>query len=601
MTQIDHQGATTAKVLPLGPGNSQVTPAGDGTFLAFMGQTSCPRPQSPFACTAPVPANAVQLVPDLTKPDATDSPVPFDRQPPPLPDSNEPLSAAPQSLGDQADLAGIIAIPLQNMATPAPSALVHAQTQAKPADSPTVPLRPNATATPLHATALPDTIAPLAMLPTQPAEPVPPAGTPLQADVQNLPNRTSTLPETDQPAQPVSQTSPLDALNRSASNQPPMAIAGPMATNLLPHPSADAPASQDTAPANTTIPTPSAVPKIAQTSTDLAHPKGAEHAAAPLSSLPGFAHSTSSPEQASQSMPARALTPPTSMTDPCALAFAEALSAYKASESHPSAAIVQTPLANSLRATSLNTRSTTPQADLKVPFPADHDLVATSPKTIPALAALTAVPAPTTVQTSPDSDARPITALVQPILKELPPDTPTPAPPTEIAKPAITERQAFANSIPIPSHANPNTLPPTLTTTALQSPVPMPALIQHIRQHAALGKPTASELSLAPEELGKLRILMTPDGDKLRIVIQAERPETLELIRRNSESFTADLRQSGFAGTSFSFGGWGDQSPPQQAKNQDAAAHPFGINGEIAVPPKPNARSLKTSGLDLRV
>jgi len=275
-------------------------------------------------------------------------------------------------------------------------------------------------------------------------------------------------------------------------------------------------------------------------------------------------------------MPTHPLAPPKPITNPRALAFAGALSAYKATESPPSPAIVQTPVAPipqaALLPPSSAARQTPPQAGLITPFPSARGGVAIAPQLLPARAALAAISVPTPPQTGPDSDAQQITSLSQPTVKEPqpPPNTPTPAAP------------------PIP-------------TTTLQTPVPMPALVQHIRQHAAPGKPTASELSLAPEELGKLRILMTPDGDKLRIVIQAERPETLELLRRNSDSFTADLRQSGFAGASFSFGGWGDQPPAQQAKNQDTAALPFGLNGEIAAPSKPYARSPKTSGLDLRV
>ena len=169
------------------------------------------------------------------------------------------------------------------------------------------------------------------------------------------------------------------------------------------------------------------------------------------------------------------------------------------------------------------------------------------------------------------------------------------------ANPTIIEKAAFTDAVPSTGQPSPGTAASTITTTVLQNPVPMTGLAQHIRQQAAPGKPTASELSLAPEELGKLRIFMTPDGDKLRIVIQAERPETLELLRRNSESFAADLRQSGFAGASFSFGGWGDQPPAQQSQSQEAAAQPFGINGEIVPTSKPYARALKTSGLDLRV
>lgn len=98
-----------------------------------------------------------------------------------------------------------------------------------------------------------------------------------------------------------------------------------------------------------------------------------------------------------------------------------------------------------------------------------------------------------------------------------------------------------------------------------------------------------------------MRLVMTPDGDKLRIVIQAERPETLELLRRNTESFSQDLRQSGYSSTSFSFGGWSEKPQPPPYSKRERAMQTFETAKDLSTAPEQYAVPLKNSGLDLRV
>lgn len=179
------------------------------------------------------------------------------------------------------------------------------------------------------------------------------------------------------------------------------------------------------------------------------------------------------------------------------------------------------------------------------------------------------------------------------------------APARESAKIAfVLERASYSDAVITSSGQSIGSAPApaqTFVAPAAHGPVALPALPHHIRQHLTPGKPTSLELSLAPEELGKLRLFMTPDGDKFRIVIQAERPETLELLRRNSDSFTADLRNSGFGGASFSFGGWGDHPPSPDSKKQDGKAQISGTTAEKPVVPARHSEPQKATGLDLRV
>ena len=135
--------------------------------------------------------------------------------------------------------------------------------------------------------------------------------------------------------------------------------------------------------------------------------------------------------------------------------------------------------------------------------------------------------------------------------------------------------------------------------------MPIAQLVEHIKDHSKLGKPASLELTLTPEDLGKIRLVMTPDGDKIRVVIQAERPETMELLKRNTEGFTAELRQSGYASASFSFGGWGNPPSSQQNQDQtqppDSGSTPTGDATEKPAIPQQFAAPHKSSVLDLRI
>ncbi len=82
------------------------------------------------------------------------------------------------------------------------------------------------------------------------------------------------------------------------------------------------------------------------------------------------------------------------------------------------------------------------------------------------------------------------------------------------------------------------------------------------------------ELVLSPAELGQLRFEIHHRGEQVQIVLSAERPETLDLLRRNSEQLLTDFRNAGFAGASLAFGGWG--------AGQNAGGNPqeFGSDGQ---------------------
>jgi hypothetical protein len=162
-----------------------------------------------------------------------------------------------------------------------------------------------------------------------------------------------------------------------------------------------------------------------------------------------------------------------------------------------------------------------------------------------------------------------------------------------MAGPPLTETAARA-STPAPSPL----LPPLLI---LPTPLPVADLAAVIGQIGRAG-PDITELSLAPEELGRLRLQLIPEGDRIQVILSAERPETLDLLRRNIDQLAEDLRQMGFSSSAFGFAGWsggqdrGDEARRFSATGSDTAPPPV---TQITAPSSPRPGS--TAGLDLRL
>ena len=100
------------------------------------------------------------------------------------------------------------------------------------------------------------------------------------------------------------------------------------------------------------------------------------------------------------------------------------------------------------------------------------------------------------------------------------------------------------------------------------------------------------ELVLSPAELGQLRFEIHHRGDQVQIVLSAERPETLDLLRRNSEQLLADFRNAGFAGASLAFGGWGaGQNAGTNPQELDQGSQGGGGNDAAQIPSSPPSQN----------
>lgn len=156
-----------------------------------------------------------------------------------------------------------------------------------------------------------------------------------------------------------------------------------------------------------------------------------------------------------------------------------------------------------------------------------------------------------------------------------------------------------------PSAASETMLAP-LTATATAAPADPPLQAQPLPkdlpgQLATAAKDNRVELLLDPVELGKVRFELSTTGDRVQVILSVERPETLDLLRRNLDALHREFREAGFDAATLSFSSWGkgrdegQSAPFQPMSNDDGPAH-----SDADPAPQPY-RNTASQGLDLRL
>ena len=122
----------------------------------------------------------------------------------------------------------------------------------------------------------------------------------------------------------------------------------------------------------------------------------------------------------------------------------------------------------------------------------------------------------------------------------------------------------------------------------------------------------AVELRLHPEELGRVQMTLSQDATgTLTVALNVERPETLDLLRRNIDLLGADLRALGYESVDFSFQGGGSGggagADPDGGAAHGAAVAPAARETDMAAAraagPQPIGRGAGApgDGIDIRI
>lgn len=146
---------------------------------------------------------------------------------------------------------------------------------------------------------------------------------------------------------------------------------------------------------------------------------------------------------------------------------------------------------------------------------------------------------------------------------------------------------------------------PASTVAPQAAALPMAQVAAQITAGLTRSPEGTTELALAPEELGHVRLKLKPDAtnpDRMVVMITFERPETLDLFRRHAGELTEALRLAGYAGADIGFGQEGSGAPgsdrPQGASSSgfEKTAGSDGTDPIVAAP-----RRMAGASLDLRL
>ncbi|WP_299480931.1 flagellar hook-length control protein FliK [Cypionkella sp.] len=166
------------------------------------------------------------------------------------------------------------------------------------------------------------------------------------------------------------------------------------------------------------------------------------------------------------------------------------------------------------------------------------------------------------------------------------------SPPDAQAFVTLAVAPAIIPSHPITAH-RPADLPtqPTL-------PPSIPATLLH---HATAAQAGPVDLLLTPEDLGHVRFQIQHRGDSLHVMLSAEHPETLALLRRHADQLQQEFRQAGFAEASLSFGQWGQQHKSSATPAEYEAPSDELVSEPIIARPRPPADVNGSSGRGLNL
>ena len=152
-----------------------------------------------------------------------------------------------------------------------------------------------------------------------------------------------------------------------------------------------------------------------------------------------------------------------------------------------------------------------------------------------------------------------------------------------------SEAQGLGAAIPRPA---------TDSVQVQRAEIPRHVSLQ-IAEAVQRGGDTTVELTLNPAELGRVRISLSGADAGMMVSITAERPETLDLLRRHIDMLAQDFRDLGYDTAEFAFGRGGDGPTPGQGdtsgRREGSDAEPDVAQGHIV------RAGVLTDRVDIRV
>lgn len=170
----------------------------------------------------------------------------------------------------------------------------------------------------------------------------------------------------------------------------------------------------------------------------------------------------------------------------------------------------------------------------------------------------------------------------------------------EAATALETDGLHASRSEPMHQHLRETAPQPTVATTAARAEVSRAIAGQMAAAVYTRAGSGTVEIALNPEELGRVSIVFNGRDDGLHMAITAERPETLDLMRRHIAVLTAEFQKMGYDDLSFDLGANPNpqrDSPEAQADRHLASAPGESDDQNSSIP----QRTAPGKGIDMRL
>lgn len=110
------------------------------------------------------------------------------------------------------------------------------------------------------------------------------------------------------------------------------------------------------------------------------------------------------------------------------------------------------------------------------------------------------------------------------------------------------------------------------------------------------------EIALNPRELGRVRMSISAAETGITVSMIAERPETLDLMKRNIDQLTVEFESIGYSNINFAFAEGEAQTGFTDPKDADSDAAPAVITLEMQDDDLPSLSQVRISdGVDIRL
>ncbi|WP_220269842.1 flagellar hook-length control protein FliK [Paracoccus lutimaris] len=128
-------------------------------------------------------------------------------------------------------------------------------------------------------------------------------------------------------------------------------------------------------------------------------------------------------------------------------------------------------------------------------------------------------------------------------------------------------------------------------------------VLRQIALHAADHDGDRIEVTLSPDELGKVRLVIL-GGERPAVAVYADNPQTLDLLRRHADLLARELRDTGFSGADLSFAdnaGTGGRHGAAQSTSQAIHAEDRAMSSTEQPAPQAPPRSISGARIDIRI